>query len=113
MGFDMKWVDALMKCVSKVSYSVVINGHIREKIFPTRGLRQGDPLNPFLFLLCGEGLSSLLRLAMNSRLFKGVNVSRSEPQFERTRALPGVAEFGGQEEKGILSKLEGLTPKTY
>lgn len=41
MGFDLKWVRAIMKCVSTVSYSVVINGHCREKFLPTRGLRQG------------------------------------------------------------------------
>ncbi|KAK5775048.1 hypothetical protein PVK06_042915 [Gossypium arboreum] len=39
MGFDQKWVDDLMKCVTTVSYSVVINGHIGEKFLPTKGLR--------------------------------------------------------------------------
>lgn len=68
-----------MKCVTIVSYSMVINEHIGEKFLPTKGLRQSDPLSPFLFLLRGEGLSSLLRLATNQRFFKGVKVSNSGP----------------------------------
>ncbi|KAA3460458.1 reverse transcriptase [Gossypium australe] len=64
MGFDPGWIESLIKCVSTVSYSVVFNVHVGENFRPTRGLRQGDPLYPFLFLICGEGLSSLMGLAM-------------------------------------------------
>ncbi|KAA3486764.1 reverse transcriptase [Gossypium australe] len=64
MGFEPRWVESLMECVSIVSYSVVFNGHIGENFHPTRGLRQGDPLSSFLFLIRGEGLSSLMSLAM-------------------------------------------------
>ncbi|KAH1063495.1 hypothetical protein J1N35_028482 [Gossypium stocksii] len=61
-----------MKYVSTVSYQVVLNGYVGGKFQPTRGLRQGDPLSPFLFLICGEGLSSLMRLAAREGLSKGV-----------------------------------------
>lgn len=47
--FAKKWIDAIMKCMSIVSYSVVVNGNIGEAFYPTRGLRQGDPLSLFLF----------------------------------------------------------------
>ncbi|KAA3472577.1 reverse transcriptase [Gossypium australe] len=80
MGFDPGWVDSLIKCVSIVSYSVVFNGHIGKKIRPTRGLRHGGPLSLFLFLICGEGLSSLLRLAIKENLLRGVKASRRGPQ---------------------------------
>lgn len=81
MDFDLGWVDSLMKCVCTVSYSVRLNDHVGDNFHPTRGLRQGDPLSPFIFLICGEGLSSLMRLAMNGNILRGVKVSRSGPQI--------------------------------
>lgn len=60
MGFNMNWIETLMKCLTTVSYSVVVNGYIRESFQLTKELRQSDPLSPFLFLICGEGLSCLI-----------------------------------------------------
>ncbi|KAA3475598.1 reverse transcriptase [Gossypium australe] len=71
MGFANGWMEIIMECITSVSYSVVINGYKGENFWPSRGLRQGDPLSPLLFLMCGEGLSSLMRLAMNEGSLKG------------------------------------------
>ncbi|KAK5839778.1 hypothetical protein PVK06_008617 [Gossypium arboreum] len=79
---------------------MVINGHIREKFLPTRGLRQGGPLSPFLFLLCGEGLSSLLRLAKSGGLFKGVKVSRNGPQISHLLFVDDFILFGEATSRG-------------
>ena len=60
MGFDEKWVALMMECVTTVSYSILINGDPTSVIRPSRGIKQGDPLSPYLFLLCTEGFHSLL-----------------------------------------------------
>lgn len=69
MGFANGWVKVLITCVTTPTYSVLVNGIPTGKIIPTRGLWQGDPLSPYLLMLCSKGLSSLLLQAeMEGRL---------------------------------------------
>ena len=65
-----------MMCVTTVEYSVLINGEAKGKINPTKGLRQGDPISPYLFLLCTEGLSAMLKKEESDGQIKGVAVCR-------------------------------------
>lgn len=63
MGFDGRFIDLILRCVSSAQYSILINWEERNCFKPSRGLRQGDPLSPYLFLFYCEGLSALMRLA--------------------------------------------------
>ncbi|KAA3470166.1 reverse transcriptase [Gossypium australe] len=62
--------------VSTVSYSIVLNGVLGKEFFPRRGLRQRDPLNPYLFFIRSEGLSSLIWMAIREGVVRGAKLSR-------------------------------------
>ena len=79
LGFNERWITFMMLCVSNVSYSILINGAPHGFIRPTRGIRQGDPLSPFLFLLCTEGLHGLLTQSAARGDIHGFSLSRRRP----------------------------------
>lgn len=71
----------MMQCISKVTYSIRINGKPSVQIVPTRGLRQGDPLSPYLFLLCAEGLSTLNKNDVVMGNMEGISICWGGPSI--------------------------------
>jgi hypothetical protein len=68
-----------MACVTSVSYKVKFNGNLLDSFSPSRGLQQGDPLSPFLFLFVADGLSMLLRKEIEDQNIEALRVCRSAP----------------------------------
>jgi len=81
MGFNSTWIAWIMKCISTVSFSVLINGSPHGHINPTRGIRQGDPLSPYIFILCAEVLSHMMNQAEINKQLKGIKLSTRGPSI--------------------------------
>jgi hypothetical protein len=75
LGFANQWIALIMQCVSSISMEVELNGELLQFFTPTRGIRQGDPISPYIFLTCGEGLSRLLKNYDNIWIDRGLRVS--------------------------------------
>ncbi|XP_031106167.1 uncharacterized protein LOC116010798 [Ipomoea triloba] len=81
LGFDVQWIQLIMTCVTTVRYRIVVNGKLTKLIVPSRGIRQGDPLSPYLFILCAEGLSYLLQNQEIQGNIHGCKVARGAPSI--------------------------------
>ena len=72
MGFSDRRISWVMECVRSVSYSIIVNSQPVGQIKLMRGLRQGDPISPYLFLICVEVLSFMLIQAESRGVISGV-----------------------------------------
>jgi hypothetical protein len=100
------------ECISIVSYSILVNGEPHGYIQPSQGLRQGDPLSPYLFLLCAEGLHSLIQKAKMDGDIQGISLCRRGPKITHllfaddsllfSKATPNACE----KIQGILAQYE-------
>ncbi|PNX94585.1 ribonuclease H [Trifolium pratense] len=81
MGFCDKWIKWVQMCLESVQYSVLVNNEKVGPIISGRGLRQGDPLSPYLFILCAEGLTSLIKKYEGRGDIHGVKVCRGAPSL--------------------------------
>ena len=73
----MDLIELIMSCVSSVSTSLLLNGEALDLIFPSRGIRQGDPLSPYLFILCMDFLGHLIEEKCSGNLWHPVKASQS------------------------------------
>ncbi|KAL5557493.1 hypothetical protein UlMin_039729 [Ulmus minor] len=79
LGFSEGWIKKILDCVTSVYYSLLLNGEKVGCIRPSRGLRQGDPLSPYLFLLCAKGLSTLIHNSERSGQIHGMQCGTNGP----------------------------------
>jgi exonuclease III len=81
MNFPTNIINTIMRCVSTVSFSILINGKPTKSFIPERGLRQGDPLSPYLFILCADVFSGLIAKAQAKSKIHGVKIAPSAPEI--------------------------------
>lgn len=78
-GFNQVWIDRLMHYITSVKYSFIHNGVVFGNVTPERGLQQGDPISPYVYIMCAEGLNSILRRNEEAGLIHGCRIARGAP----------------------------------
>lgn len=81
MGFVDQWISLIMTCVTTINNSFLVNGSPCGYLTPSRELRQGDHLSPYLFILCAQGFSSFLTHAERERRLNGISICKSAPSI--------------------------------
>lgn len=78
-GFSANFRKMILSCVTTVQYSLPLNGSVSGSFRPSRGLHQGDPLSPFLFILCTEMFSRMVAAEERMGRFGSIKLGRGVP----------------------------------
>ncbi|BBH09066.1 hypothetical protein Prudu_021464 [Prunus dulcis] len=79
LGLPCPITKLILCCVSTVRYQICMNGELTDQFLPKNGIRQGDPLSPYLFVMCIEKLSHLIEDSVKKGVWKPVKSSQSGP----------------------------------
>jgi ribonuclease HI/exonuclease III len=102
-GFDHKWVSWILNLTSSAFFSLLINGVPSAPFSPSRGLRQGDPLSPFLFIIMTEGLSRSIHAALDSNRLTGLPLHGISPPLSHSQFVDDTLLMGSPTVREALS----------
>ncbi|XP_077251854.1 uncharacterized protein LOC143891091 [Tasmannia lanceolata] len=102
MGFGGKWRGWMAKCISSPWFSILINGVPFGYFKSSRGLRQGDPLSPFLFVMVAETLNGLIAKGSVAKLIQGFFVGQSEVEVTHLQFADDTSLFCSPEVESVL-----------
>ena len=101
MGFGEKWRKWIQECVSSAWFSILINGSPKVFFQAGRGLRQGDPLSPFIFLIVAKAMGRMIKEVVNAGLFGGFKVARNTLAINHLQFVDDTLIFSGAGEDHV------------
>lgn len=108
LGFSVVWMNLIMQCIKTVSYSYLINEAAQGRVKPQRGIRQGDPLSPYIFILCSEVLFGLCRKAQEEKKLEGIRVATNSPRINHLLFADDTLFFCRTNDKSVSALLSIL-----
>ena len=82
-GFREPWIRWIMSLISSTFFSILVNGYPSKNFMPTKGIRQGDILSPFLFVIMAQGLGHYLKAVAHPTSLKGISLHNEEPHTHK------------------------------
>ena len=102
LGFDQKATNLIYQCISTVSFTLLLNGGKSASFSSTRGIREGDPPSPYLFILCGEVLARLINREVGGRLISGAKLAPGAPSISSLFYADDVLLFCGAKIEALM-----------
>lgn len=100
-GLPSNLINVIMTCISTASMQILWNGSPTEEDRPSRGVRQGDPMSPYVFVLCMERLSQAINLHVNKGHWKAIKLGRSGPLLSHLFFADDLILFGSSDDEQI------------
>jgi hypothetical protein len=105
IGFDTKIIDLIFQCISTVSFTLLLNGCKSASFSPSKGIRQGDPLSLYLFILCSEVLAHLINRDVERGQINGLKIAPRAPPISKLLYVDDVLLFCGAKINEVSSLL--------
>ena len=115
MGFPNIWIKLIMRCITTVTYQVIVDGELTNTFLPQQAIKQGDPLSPNLFILGANVLSNMLQQAELNNQIQGVRACRNAPRINHLMFVDDlilffkVSDHSCQVMNSILSEFQTLS----